>query len=197
MAADPVWKVQATVTVWIAVPDAPDYEVSDDGQVRSLDRWVYYSDGRKRWYAGVSIIPSVQRNGYLGLNVGSGLFRHHVELHVLVAEVFIGPKPVGLTVRHADDNRYHNCAHNLSYGTWTENAQDAIRNGRNSKLKRNCCTRDHALVAPNLCEYMLPVRKCKACAQGWGDVRARRAKGISADIRELSDLRYRVIMGTS
>lgn len=57
-------------------------------------------------------------------------------IHSLVAEAFIGPRPLGSVIRHLDGNRYNNNANNLTYGTSVENVYDDIkhkvRSGRNN-----------------------------------------------------------------
>lgn len=42
-------------------------------------------------------------------------------VHSLVAEVFIGPRPEGMQVNHKDGNRYNNSVENLEYVTPSEN----------------------------------------------------------------------------
>jgi hypothetical protein len=50
-------------------------------------------------------------------------------IHKLVAEAFIGPRPPGCVIRHIDGNRYNNSTGNLCYGTKNENVFDSIRHG--------------------------------------------------------------------
>lgn len=57
--------------------------------------------------------------------------RKWANVHVLVATAFYGPAPfVGALVRHLDDNGHNNRASNLRWGTYEENAMDAVANGR-------------------------------------------------------------------
>lgn len=64
-------------------------------------------------------------------------------IHHLVAQAFIGPKPEGMEVRHANDIRDDNRAENLSYGTRSENMYDSIRNGSHNRASRTHCCRGH------------------------------------------------------
>ena len=48
--------------------------------------------------------------------------------HAMVAEAWHGPRPAGLLVLHADDDRDRPHADNLRYGTHADNAADARRN---------------------------------------------------------------------
>jgi hypothetical protein len=50
-------------------------------------------------------------------------------VHTLVAQAFLGPRPVGQEVRHLDGNSINNTLGNLAYGTHAENREDAIRHG--------------------------------------------------------------------
>ena len=57
-------------------------------------------------------------------------------IHHLVAEAFLGPRPEGQLVRHLNDKKQENQVENLAYGTRSDNAQDAIRNGHVHWTKR-------------------------------------------------------------
>ena len=50
-------------------------------------------------------------------------------IHVLVAEAFIGPRPEGLLVNHRDGNKRHSDVSNLEYVTPSENVRHAYRLG--------------------------------------------------------------------
>ena len=50
-------------------------------------------------------------------------------VHVLVAEAFIGARPKGLLVAHADGVKANNRVENLRYATRKENAEDARKHG--------------------------------------------------------------------
>jgi hypothetical protein len=47
-------------------------------------------------------------------------------IHKLVAEAFLGERPLGAVIRHIDGNRYNSKATNLCYGTPEENRIDSI-----------------------------------------------------------------------
>ena len=50
-------------------------------------------------------------------------------VHSLVAEVFIGPRPKGLQIRHLDGYKANNRSGNLVYGTAKENEADKVLHG--------------------------------------------------------------------
>ena len=52
----------------------------------------------------------------------------------LVAEAFIGPRPVGMLVLHNNGNEQDNRAKNLRYGSYKDNAQDARKHNQTAHL---------------------------------------------------------------
>lgn len=60
-------------------------------------------------------------------------------LHRLIAEAFHGRKPKHWVCRHLNDDPTDNRKSNLEWGTCSQNAQDAIRNGRfaNRRTRRD------------------------------------------------------------
>lgn len=57
-------------------------------------------------------------------------------VHILVAEAFLGPRPAGADVMHIDGVGTHNAAANLRYGTRSENTQQAWDEGRQWRAQR-------------------------------------------------------------
>src|SRR5277367_2925139 len=85
------------------------YEVSNLARVRSLDRHVRV---RNRWggesvrrYPGVEIIAGPHTGGYLMVSLYKNGQRHGITLHRAVCEAFIGPRPPGCEILHADDDK--------------------------------------------------------------------------------------------
>lgn len=121
---------------WKQVPKFPHYQVSNLGRVRSLDRV-----DRKMGAHGKMV--TCNRKGKV-LSQTNGLYRQvclcyegkrrQVEVHVLVAETFIGPKPKGQEVRHKDGNSHNNVARNIHYGTKKQNGVDRCLHG-NAAIK--------------------------------------------------------------
>jgi hypothetical protein len=101
------------------------YEVSNLGNVRSVDRWV---DGR--WKLGKLL---AQR-----LNKGTGYptvtLRYEIAtVHTLVAAAFIGPRPTKHDVAHTDGDKTNNRVVNLRYATRKENCHDMVAHGTRTK----------------------------------------------------------------
>lgn len=139
------------------------YEVSDTGQVRSLDRIVYSTQGRKYFKPGRVLKTNTPGNRYpratLRLN-GKTTPKH---VHRIVAEAFI-PNPEGLpVVRHLNDIPDDNRVENLAWGTHYDNMRDLFdREGHHNSNKTHC-KRGHQFTEENT--YFTPNkgRVCKIC----------------------------------
>jgi hypothetical protein len=102
------------VIEWKSIPEFPDYEISEHGDVRR----------------GGHIKTQMQdRNGYRWVGLWQGGKSHTRHIAKIVAQVFIGPMPGGQQVRHMDGKKTHNHFTNLEYGTRVENEHDKRRHG--------------------------------------------------------------------
>lgn len=110
------------------------YEVSNLGNVRSLDRYCLGRDGRSEIHHGRMLKKQKLWNGYLNVDLNNGKKRWHRPVHILVAEAFIGPRPENNDVMHIDGDRTNNRAENLCYGTRAENLHQMYEYG--GKLKK-------------------------------------------------------------
>jgi len=71
-------------------------------------------------------------------NSNNGSKRHQtIRRHVLMAEIFHGPRPDGMVVRHLDGDPTNDDPNNLIWGTQKENANDTIKHGRTTKGSKN------------------------------------------------------------
>ena len=84
------------------------YEVSNEGRVRGLDRYV--------------------KNPAHGKNF---------QIHRLVLETFVGECPEGMECCHYDDDCANNNLSNLRWDTHENNVLDRIRNNKSQKGSRN------------------------------------------------------------
>ncbi len=119
---------------WRVIPSHPDYEASDEGQVRS---W--------RGYAGVRLdTPRLKAarlgtNGYLVTDLVSSPEgkKKTRSVHQLVAEAFLGPRPPGREVCHLDGDKTNNSASTLRYDTHKGNHADRKEHGTNNAGAKN------------------------------------------------------------
>lgn len=186
---------------WLPIPGWEGwYEVSDLGRVRSVDRWVSYSDGRKRFYPGQVLS---QQGARQGRHPQVCLCRNKKytfrEVHSLVLEAFEGPRTPGLECCHYDGDPSNNKLSNLRWDTRSANSLDAVRHGTHGMGRKVRCPQGHELVEPNLvaCSLLEGARACLACNRA----RSRRQKAKAAsrpfDFQTVSDAIYAEIMAAA
>lgn len=113
------------------------YEISDKGEVRSVDRYIHDSSGKSRLLHGKVMKLTERRGknrseGYYVLNLRKNRTSWVVPVHRLVAAAFI-PNPNGLpTINHIDGNKHNNTVENLEWATFSENNFHALRSGLRS-----------------------------------------------------------------
>ena len=129
-----------TEEIWRAIEGYEGlYEVSNTGRVRSVDRYVKYSNGRIHLHKGKVLRPIKDRDGYLQVNLCYSGRINSIKIHRLVAQAFI-PNPDNLPqVNHKDEVKTNNNVDNLewcdskynnNYGSRKDNARDTlIKNG--------------------------------------------------------------------
>lgn len=131
--------------------DIPGYEgrygVSSEGRVSST-------------HNGKTFIlrPGKSSSGYPTVSLlGKTRLVHH-----LVAEAFIGPRPSGLFVLHADDNRMNSALGNLRYDTPSENSHDITRAGkRKYKAEDIAVIRERISEGLNDCQIARELGVCR------------------------------------
>ena len=139
---------------WLPAVGHPGYEVSDEGDVRSVDRVVQTSTGPRR-YSGQILSQSINEHGYLYVEIG--------KVHQLVCEAFHGPRPEGMEVRHGNGWKPDNRALNLSWGTRPENTLDQVEHGTHNNARKTHCKRGHELSPVNTRLTPQGWRSCRIC----------------------------------
>jgi len=104
------------------------YEVSNLGRVRSLARTAIYSNGGTRQHPGVLLRQCITTN-YLKVRLSKDNRPRDCNVHCLVAEAFLGKRPLGEQINHKDGNKTNNVAWNLEYVTPKGNIRHAIALG--------------------------------------------------------------------
>ena len=131
--------------MWKAIKGYEDYyEVSDDGQIRSVDRIVPDTLGRYRKLTGKIMKQSESKHkdrddGYLVVNLRKLHTSNVRPVHRLVAEAFL-PNDDGLpTINHKDGNKHNNNVDNLEWASYSDNNIHALNNHlRNPRGKMIC-----------------------------------------------------------
>lgn len=105
------------------------YQVSNHGRVKSLDRQVFYIDGRVRTFYGQILKLRLDSKGYYFVTLIKPGFKIQQRVHRLVAESFILNFQNKPCVNHKNSNRKDNIVDNLEWVTHKENTQHAIKKG--------------------------------------------------------------------
>lgn len=139
------------------------YEVSDHGNVRSIDR----VNTRGFRMKGKQLTLKTDAYGYKAVTLSWGNKPHTRKVHHLVLEAFVGPRVEGSECLHADGVRDNNHVSNLRWGTHLENEADKAAHGTHPRLTRTHCPRGHVLAEPNLVRVSAQAghRSCLACSR--------------------------------
>jgi len=109
------------IEIWKKIKDLKGYEVSNLGNVRSVDRIITYKDNTKHLHKGALKTLRISTSGYLCV----GLFQHNKQhmryVHRLVAEAFLHRPKNTTQVDHLDMNKQNNKSSNLEWVTASEN----------------------------------------------------------------------------
>lgn len=90
------------------------YEVSNFGNLRSINKC------NNKVY---NLKQMLKRNGYMFITLNN----KSVYIHSLVAQFFLGERPVDHVIDHIDRNKVNNCVKNLRYCSHQENCKNSDR----------------------------------------------------------------------
>lgn len=117
--------------IWKDIPGYEGrYQVSDEGRVRSLPhrvRLVARGKETTRLSPGRLLRPGRKTSGHVTVALGKGNSR---QVHQLVLESFLGPRPDGCEVLHLNHDPADNRLVNLRYGSRSENLKMDYAAGR-------------------------------------------------------------------
>ena len=181
---------------WRSIPGMAHYEVSNVGQVRSLDRVILMKNGVARKFKGREIAQVIAKTGHRTVHLYEDTELMVKSVHRLVLEAFDRSPKGNEVCRHLNGDPNDNRIENLAWGTYSDNAFDRVEHGNHEKRNRTHCPRGHALMEPNLVRYEMKRghRKCKAChrARSWCE---RRGLVDSENMQRVSDEKYGEIIG--
>lgn len=146
------------------------YQISNLGNVRSVERKIIYSDGRTYYYKPKILKSWMCKSGYLEIK----LKNKHYMPHRLVAQAFIPNPENKREVNHKNGIKTDNRATNLNWCSPKENMKHAIENKlfdptRREKWKKIKCIElnkvyDGSMIAAK--ELGIRVGSIYACANG-------------------------------
>lgn len=104
------------------IPGYPGYEVGSDGTV-----WSNFWRGPRNGFR--ELKGGVDKDGYRKLILCKNKARKHIRVHILILEIFRGPKPDGFVGAHNNGNKTDNRIGNLRWDTQFNNIQDKREHG--------------------------------------------------------------------
>ena len=120
------------------IPGYPRYAIDESGTV--ISACVRGRPGAKNnhpWKDSKHLKPSTGSDGYHSVKLCHDGQTRRVTVHILVLTTFSGPCPSGMECRHLDGNPTNNHIANLAWGTRSENSQDKLRHGTDSRGERS------------------------------------------------------------
>lgn len=97
------------------------------------------------------MLNPVQGSRYLQISLHDADGRLRAKnVHVLVLEAFVGPRPQGYEACHGLGGRLDNSLSNLRWDTSSENRLDTTRHGNNRNANKVECNFGHELSGHNL-----------------------------------------------
>lgn len=125
--------------IWRPIPDFPDYEVSNLGRVKSLDRFINQKCNSKALRKGKVLKQHKNRDGYLVVPLTKNNKSKNFLVHRLVAKTFIINPQNMREINHIDGNKENNNVNNLCWCTRSENIKHAYMTG----LEQPKCGTEH------------------------------------------------------
>ena len=103
------------------------YEVSNLGNVRSIERMVLHEEGGLKRNPSKVLKQGKGSNGYLTVSFSVDSIKSNHSVHRLVARAFIPNESNKPQVNHKDGNKHNNHVDNLEWMTRSENGLHAYR----------------------------------------------------------------------
>lgn len=97
------------------------YQVSNFGRIKSLERIIFHSDGKKTIHNERMLCPSFDKFNYLNVCLTIDKKTKNHKVHRLVCLAFSENKYGKRTVNHIDGNKSNNNLSNLEWATDSEN----------------------------------------------------------------------------
>lgn len=142
------------------------YEVSDLGRVKSLPRMTPTRWGTSRFHpGGLLSVRSSPTTGYVRTTLVDARrgMKRYANVHSLVLEAFVGPRPNGMECCHRDGDRGNAALSNLRWDTRSANTKDAVAHGTNAHARKVRCPQGHEYTRVQYNDGRGWRRICKPC----------------------------------
>ena len=121
------------VEKWKTIEWNPNYQVSNLGRVKSIERKVKHRNSYITLREKI-LKPFKNKDGYLRVNLLEDGKIRHFSIHRLVASAFVQNESLFNTeINHLDENKENNCASNLEWSDRKHNCNYGSRNERLAK----------------------------------------------------------------
>jgi uncharacterized protein (UPF0128 family) len=112
------------------------YQVSNLGNIKSLDRYILYSNGTRHFHSGKILTPTLNKYGYYYVHLKKEGKKTFYLVHRLVAENFISNFENYNCINHKDENPKNNKVTNLEWCSYKYNNNYGNHNKKLSMSKR-------------------------------------------------------------
>ena len=126
------------------------YQVSNLGNVRSVDRTFINTCGVTVTRKGTVLKPNPHRDGYLKVTMHKGGRGNVTVIHRCVANAFIPNEKNLPQVNHKDGNKQNNTVENLEWCTAFDNMNHAKQQGLRNKALEYAKSKRKAVIATNI-----------------------------------------------
>lgn len=119
------------IEIWKNIPKFSSYQVSNLGNVRSIDRNKIKWNGHQYievLYKG-KILKQHKLKGYNAVGLWENGKMHNIQVHRLVALSFLENDNNYPCINHIDGNKLNNNVNNLEWCTYSHNSKEAYRMG--------------------------------------------------------------------
>jgi hypothetical protein len=106
------------------------YQISNFGRVKSLNREIIRSDGKKNKYKGRILKSHISKRGYYIVDIHINNLRKTYNIHRLIAINFISNPSNKKQVNHIDSNPLNNSINNLE---WVNNLENTCHRSKKYK----------------------------------------------------------------
>ena len=122
--------------IWKDIPNYDGlYQVSNLGNVKSLNRYVRTCGNAKRLVKEKILKATLDNTGYYVVGLYKNNIQSNYHIHRLVIEAFIPNTQNKPQVNHIDGNKLNNCLDNLEWCTASENGIHAYNHNLNKSRK--------------------------------------------------------------